>query len=313
VGALAALIAVVSLAPRPAAGQTPTTNWVSLRTPWGDPDLQGVWNNAATASSKVITPLERPGERELERQATREAAPPSFSYFFEGGKALQRKWLIVDPADGILPYTPEGRKQADAFAAQTYGNGGTARCPPGTACTDSYEDRNVYDRCITRGLPGSMMPGFYNHNYHILQTPGYVAVVVEMIHDVRIIPVDGRPHLNQRIRQWLGNSRGHWEGNTLVVETTNFTDKVTDRGLTLFGTGKDARLVERFTRLDADTIDYQFTVDDTSVFTGPWTAAIPMTRVDGPLFEYACHEGNYGLLNILSSARNQEKAAQEAK
>jgi len=158
-----------------------------------------------------------------------------------------------------------------------------------------------------------MMPGFYNHNYHILQTPGYVVLFVEMIHDARIIPVDGRPHLGQHIRQWLGDSRGRWVGNTLVVETTNFTDKVDYRGLTVFGTGRNVHLVERFTRVDADTIDYQFTVDDATVFTRPWTAAIPMTQIKGPLFEYACHEGNYGLPQILSGARVQEKAEGAAK
>ena len=156
------------------------------------------------------------------------------------------------------------------------------------------------------------MPGFYNHNYHILQTPGYVVLLVEMIHDARIIPVDGRPHPGQGIRQWLGDSRGRWEGKTLVVETTNFNDRVNDRGLTVFGAGKDVRLIERFTRVDADTIDYQFTVDDATVFTRPWTAAIPMTKIEGPLFEYACHEGNYCLQDILSGARLQEKAAEEA-
>ena len=148
-----------------------------------------------------------------------------------------------------------------------------------------------------------MMPGFYNHNYHILQTPGYVVILVEMIHDARIIPLDGRPHLDQRIRQWLGDSRGRWEGNTLVVDTTNFTDGVNDRGFTVFGTGRNGHLVERFTRVDADTIDYEFTVDDPTVFTRPWTAAVPMTKTDGPLFEYACHEGNYALPDILSGAR----------
>jgi len=158
-----------------------------------------------------------------------------------------------------------------------------------------------------------MMPGFYNHNYHILQTPGYVVLYVEMIHDARIIPVDGRPHVGQHIRQWLGDSRGRWVGNTLVVETTNFTDKVDYRGLTVFGTGKNVHLVERFTRVDADTIDYQFTVDDATVFTRPWTAAIPMTQIKGPLFEYACHEGNYGLPQILSGARVQEQAEGAAK
>ena len=206
---------------------------------------------------------------------------------------------------GQLPYTPEWRKRADAFAASFRGND--------IGAADSWEDRNVFDQCITRGLPGAMMPGFYNHNYHILQTPGYVVILVEMIHDARIIPVDGRPHLDQRIGQWLGDSRGRWEGNTLVVETTNFTEKVNDRGTTVFGTSKNGRLVERFTRVDEDTIDYQITVDDPTVFTRPWTAAIPMTKTEDPLFEYACHEGNHALPHILSGARAQEKAAEEAK
>src|SRR5262249_62310478 len=138
----------------------------------------------------------------------------------------ERSWRVVERADGTRPDTPEARKQAEAFCATIIGNG----------TADSWLDRNVYERCITRGLPGAMMPGFYNHNYHILQTPGYVVVLVEMIHDARIIPLDGRPHVGQPIRQWLGDSRGRWEGKTLVVETTNFTDKVNDRGLTVFGT-----------------------------------------------------------------------------
>ncbi|PYR49510.1 MAG: hypothetical protein DMF89_12295 [Acidobacteria bacterium] len=302
----------------PVAGQARTARDLSRlsRTPWGDPDLQGLWTNTTT------TPLERPaglaGKQILtdqERVAldaraaeTRDRRPPPGntgaynSFWLEGGKASQRTSLVVDPADGRLPYTLEGRKRADAFAATINGNG----------TADSWEDRNVYERCITRGLPGAMMPGFYNHNYQILQTPGYIVLFVEMIHDARIIPLDGRPHLGQDIRQWLGDSRGHWEGSTLVVETANFTDKVNDRGLTVFGTAKNVRLIERFTRVDGDTIDYQFTVDDSSAFTRPWTASIPMTKIDGPLYEYACHEGNYGLQDILRGARLQDGATDEA-
>ena len=155
------------------------------------------------------------------------------------------------------------------------------------------------------------MPGFYNHNYHIVQTPGYVVILVEMIHDVRIIPLDGRPHVSPEVRQWLGDSRGHWEGNTLVVETTNFNDKVTERGLfipTVFSTGNTLRLIERFTRVNEDTIDYRFTVQDLTTFTDAWTAAIPLNRFDGTLFEYACHEGNYAMPNMLGGARVAEAA-----
>ena len=317
--ALAAVIAVALLAPASDAGQARTAadRWTAPRTMWGHPDLQGMWSNTTT------TRLERPtdlGEKgaltEQERAALDEQAaqrqdrrpPPGNtgaynSFWMEGGKASRRTSLVIDPPDGRVPFTPEARKRADAFNTNINGEG----------TADSWEDRNLYERCITRGLPGAMMPGFYNHNYHILQTPGYVVLFVEMIHDARIIPVDGRPHLGQHIRQWLGDSRGRWVGNTLVVETTNFTDKVDYRGLTVFGTGKNVHLVERFTRVDADTIDYQFTVDDATVFTRPWTAAIPMTQIKGPLFEYACHEGNYGLPQILSGARVQEKAEGAAK
>ena len=148
-----------------------------------------------------------------------------------------------------------------------------------------------------------MIPGGYNNNYQILQTPGYVVILIEMIHDVRIIPLDGRPHAPQSIRQWMGDSRGRWDGNTLVVTTTNFTGKTNFRG-----SSENLRLVERFTRVDAGTINYEFTVDDPASFTKPWTAAIPMTKTEGPIFEYACHEGNYGMTNLLSGARAKKRS-----
>ena len=147
-----------------------------------------------------------------------------------------------------------------------------------------------------------MLPSAYNNNYEIFQGPGYVAIYIEMIHDVRIIPLDGRPHLPQNMRQWLGDSRGHWEGNTLVVDTTNFTEKTHYRG-----SDENLHLIERFTRTDPDTIVYQFTVDDPTAFTKKWTAEAPMTRAHWPIYEYACHEGNYAMKNILSGARAQEK------
>ena len=213
---------------------------------------------------------------------------------------MARTSLIVDPPDGKLP--PLTPKEAKRRA----GSEGYRNREP-----DGPEDRNLYERCISRGLPGAMMPGFYNHNYQILQTPGYVVILVEMIHDARIIPLDGRPHADQRIRQWLGDSRGRWEGNTLVVETTNFT-KVKGRALTVFGGSETTLLVERFTRVDEDTIDYQFTLTDPTEYARPWTASIPMTNLEGSLFEYACHEGNYGLGNILAGARAAEKTGEVA-
>ena len=170
------------------------------------------------------------------------------------------------------------------------------------------EDRGLSERCIlwpTAGPP--MLPSAYNNNYQILQTPGYLVIFIEMIHDFRVIPLDGRPHLPETIRQWMGDSRGRWEGNTLVVDTTNFTDKNSFRG-----SDRNLHLVERFTRIDPETILYRFTVDDATAFTKPWTGEAPMTKTPGPIYEYACHEGNYGMANILSGARADEKALEEA-
>ena len=315
---LLCVMAVMFLAPAGVAGQTLTAaaeNWTPSRTPWGDPDLQGSWTNTTT------TPLQRPdnlGEQDLltdeERAAQDEAGDRareqrgitprtgetgSYNNFWvERGLRLARTSLIVDPLDGRLP--PLTPKEAKRRA----GSEGYRDREP-----DGPEDRNLYERCISRALPGAMMPGFYNHNYQILQTPGYVAILVEMIHDARIIPLDGRPHADQQIRQWLGDSRGRWEGDTLVVETTNFT-KVKGRALTVFGGSETTRLVERFTRVDEQTIDYQFTLTDPTEYARPWTASIPMTSLEGSLFEYACHEGNYGLENILAGARAVEKTAE---
>lgn len=305
------------------AGQSATR----VRTSWGDPDLQGTWTNSTT------TPLERPndvaGKQTLtaEERAARDASLSAAAalerrpaagdtgaynaFWMEPGKASAQTSLIVDPPDGKLPsLTPEAVKQADAVEARR-------RAPPA-----SWEDLNSYDRCITRGLPGAMMPGFYNHNYQIAQTPTHVAIFVEMIHDVRIVPIDGRPHLGPGIRQWMGDARGRWEGQTLVVETTNFNGKVQDvmgdamrlpngdpilpRYYVVFGTG-GLKLVERFTRVDADTIDYRFTVIDPGTFTKPFTVSTPMMRVKEPIFEYACHEGNRGLEHILEAARAEER------
>jgi hypothetical protein len=286
-----------------------------MRTPWGDPDLQGLWTNA------TITPFERPAnlsdkpvltedeaaEYEKQTNAARDADNRGGGTDADLGRAYNQFWydrgnrvvgtrrtsLVTDPADGRVPaLTAAAQQRADERAAAR------KRSP-----ADGPEDRSLAERCIlwpTAGPP--MIPGGYNNNYQVLQAPGYVVILVEMIHDVRIIPLDGRPHLPQTVRQWMGDSRGRWDGNTLVVTTTNFTDKTNFRGAS-----PEMRLVERFTRVDADTMDYQFTVDDPSSFTKTWTAAIPMTKTEGPIFEYACHEGNYGMTNLLSGARAQEK------
>ena len=282
------------------------------RTPWGHPDLQGVWTNSTT------TPLERPADLADKAVLTEEerrvrdadvASRSSFDragslpgvgayneFWMERGALNYRTSLVIDPPDGKIPaMTDAGQARARALSA-------ARRASP----NESYETLNAYDRCISRGLPGAMLPGFYNHNYQIVQTRDHVVILVEMIHDARIVPLDGRPHASAAIRSWLGDSRGRWDGDTLVIETRNVNDKVFERGV-LFGVGGDLQLTERFRRTGADSIDYQFTVNAPSGYTRPWTVAAPMVRIDGPIFEYACHEGNYAVPNILKGARAQEK------
>jgi hypothetical protein len=315
---LAALMAVGSLATVSVSGQTPASETKkkteakassTLRTAWGDPDLQGTWSYAS------LTPLERPAAMEgrafftPEEAAKREAdtqvdAPPRpgdpgtyNALWFDRGKvdSQLRTSLIVDPPDGRLPLSPDGRKRVSSLAEQR-------RAHP----ADSWNDRSAWDRCITyHGVP-PISTG-YNNTYQIFQTPGYVAILVENIHDVRMIPLDGRPRLPDAIRQWNGDSRGHWEGNTLVVETTNYSDKTELR----FPASKNTRAVERFTRVSNDLIDYQFTVEDSTLYTKPWTAVRPMPRLANyQIYEYACHEGNYAMSGILGGARADEKAAE---
>ena len=206
-----------------------------------------------------------------------------------------RTSLIVDPPDGrIPPLTRAAQMRAEARRARR-------REHP----ADSWEDRNLFERCLTRGVP--RLPGAYNNNYLILQTPGYVVILNEMIHETRIVPMDGRPHLRPSVRQWLGDSRGRWEGETLVVETTNFSGQAPFQG-----SGANLHLIERFTRVDADTITYGFAIDDPTTFTGPWAVELPLTKTEGPMYEYACHEGNYDLANILRTQRAEEQATTDA-
>ena len=318
---LAIVMAVGFVASLPVAGQTRTAaadTWTPPRTTWDDPDLQGIWNNLTS------TPLQRTAELAGKEFFTEEEALEFAKQTLQRvdrdrrdggaeadvGRAYNEFWsdrqakyldlpnrrtsLVVDPPDGrVPPLTPMGQARLDARTQ--------ARQHPAA----SWEDRNLWERCITRGLP--RIPGSYNNNFLILQTPGYIVILVEMIHETRIIPLDGRPHLSSHIRQWMGDSRGRWEGNTLVIETTNFTDNQEFRG-----TSKNLRLVEQFTRVDADTIDYRFTIDDPTTYARPWTVALPMNMTGERIFEYACHEGNYGMVGILGGARAQEKTAEEA-
>ena len=211
----------------------------------------------------------------------------------------KRTSLIVDPPDGrIPPLTAEGQKRAAARAEARKQMGGPF---------DGPENRGLAERCIVWNAGPPILPIGYNSNYQIVQNADYVMILTEMIHDVRIIPLDGRPPLPQGIRQLLGSSRGRWEGDTLVVETTNFTDRTAFQG-----SGENLHVTERFTRVSADTLKYEFTVKDPSTWAVPWSAEIPMAAITGPIFEYACHEGNYGLANNLAGARAEEKAAAEA-
>ena len=298
--------------PKTAAG---TKSWTPPRTPWGHPDLQGLWNNGTP------TPLERPDNvagREFlteeewaatakevstraERRPANAAADVALAYnneWYDRGTPLKRSSLIIDPPNGKLPpLTPEGQSRVAARLA--------ARAARGPA--DSWEDRGLQERCILyHGVPPS--PTGYNNNYHIAQTPDYVAIRYEMLAEIRFIPLDGRPHLEPNVRQWMGNSRGHWEGNTLVVETTGYSPKSTF----VFPASDALRVVERFTRTAEGTIDYQYTVHDPATYTKPWTAVLPMVKSEGPIYEYACHEGNYGMTNLLAGSRAEEKAAAEA-
>ena len=325
-GVFAASVAVLWLLPADVAGQgrarsnKPAAKEAAApqRTPWGDPDLQGLWTNTTTtplerlpeASTKtVLTEEERQTLAQQVAERLDQDKPPARAgtivpyneFWYERGTLTNRTSLIIDPPDGkIPPFTPAAQKrwqeQLDARKEHP---------------ADSWLDRSAYDRCISRGMPGTMLPGFYNHNYEIVQAPGYVAILVEMIHDTRVIPLDGRPHLNGTIGQWLGDPRGHWEGNTLVVETTNFNDRMFERGAAT-GFGAGVRMIERIRRIGADQLDYELTVEDPATFTRPWTVSTPMIRTDGPLFEYACHEGNYAMRGILAGARAAEKAAEQA-
>jgi hypothetical protein len=292
--------------------------WTAPRTPDGQPDLQGIWTNA------TITPFERPASlgdkafltaaeaEALERQAAArrdEDGPPrsgdvgSYNQFwFDSGDRVvttKRTSLVVDPPDGRVPLNPAAETARDYNSAHE---------------RDSFEFMSVWDRCITRGVPAGMFPAGYNNAYQIIQTPGYVVIHYEMIHEARIIPIDSRPHVPGHVRLWNGDPRGRWDGNTLIVETTNYNSKGWIATQAAAGRIKGVpqteslHVVERFTPVDANTIEYQVTLEDPKMFTRPWTVAIPLHRNPTyQIYEYACHEGNRSVENILRDARAQEK------
>ncbi len=322
--ALVAALAVLLPAAAPAqSGDAP-------RTPWGDPDLGGVWDYW------TFTPLERPEEFAERATLTAEeaavvaregnaaalardlAAPPgdpgaySQAVWTDRARAtaLTQTALIVDPPDGrIPPLTPEAEAREEARLA---GDGQPVRIRVGGHGAAGPEERGLAERCLLGFSTGPpLLPGGYNNNVQIFQTPDAVALLIEMNHDVRVAPLDGRPALTGGIRQWLGSSRARWEGDTLVVDTRNFTGRTASFSLTglALGSAEGLRLEERFTRVDGDTLLYEFTVDDPASFTRPFSGRLPMKRSSLPLYEYACHEGNYGMENLLRGARAEERAA----
>jgi hypothetical protein len=309
-----AAAAIVLLALTTVQGQTTTK-----KTSWGDPDIQGTWNN------QTLTPLERPAEfankpalteaeaaayeARLRKEGNVDVRQPgtvrdvTLAYndvWWDRGNRIvadRRTSLVIDPADGkIPPLTPAGqrRREAEQKAAATQDD-----------TAGSWEDFDVYSRCIMRSALPRLSTG-YNNNYEIVQSPGYVAIMQEQMHDTRIIKLDGSPHLPSSVRQWLGDSRGHWEGDTLVVETTNFMDNA--RGANFREATPNMVLLERFRRTSDGTLDYRFTITDPDTWTRPWTAALPWNKEEGLIYEYACHEGNYAMKHMLESIRAAERS-----
>ncbi len=334
-GALVTIITAVFLATpmtgraQKPAGKAPAKAWTPPRTPWGDPDISGMFTN----KDEQGVPFERPAEfagrqtitdeefaaraaRSQQQLATDNAefdiatadtrnagavgsatSPPP--HWLDRPKPSRRTSMVVDPPDGrIPPQTPEGQKRAAERAAAR------AQASSGRGPADSYADLSLYVRCITRGLPGSMMPAIYGNSYQIVQGPGWVGIRYEMIHEIRVIPLDARPHVGSPIRSYMGDPRGHWDGNSLVVETTNFRDETAYRG----ANPQTVRLIERFTPVAPDKVEWSVTVDDPTTWARPWTFAMNLTKDETqPVFEYACHEGNYAMKNILTGARAEEK------
>ena len=309
---------VIAVWSPPTLAQQKRSQWTATRTPWGDPDLQGTWTN------ETITPFERPAslantpflteaeasaletraarQRETADDVARPGDVGSYNqvWFDSGTKVVSTRQasLVVDPAEGRVPLRPEALRQREEYDAH---NG------------DAPEFMSPWDRCITRGIPGGFFPAGYNNGYQILQVPGYVVIHYEMIHAARIIPTDGRAHRPSHLRSWDGDSVGRWEGDTLVVDVTNYNGKGWIATNAAAGRMRgilqsDAlHVVERFSRVSASTIHYEVTIDDPKMYTRPWKVAIPLERDDDyRIFEYACHEGNHAVENVLRSARALE-------
>jgi hypothetical protein len=336
IGAITAILTGVALvsACSPSADSPPTSaaidgysqGWRAPRTSWGEPNIAGVYTN----KDENGTPMERPADLEgkrredfspadlaalndRRRELAAERAPtiggvagedtgagPPHWYEHLNAKNSQA-WLITEPSDGKIPaLTEAAQRRAAANRALL-----AKREEP-----DSYTNMSLYDRCVTRGLPNSMMPAIYGNAYDITQAPGYVVIRYEMIHEARVIPIGNSPRLGDAVRAYMGDARGRWEGDTLVVETTNFREGGTIDGYseTFRGVGKDLKIVERFTPVDADTLRWEVRFEDPTTWVAPWAFAMPLKRdPSAQVFEYACHEGNFGLRNILSAARAAER------
>ncbi len=328
---LRVLIVVIVVGSAGLAAQQAPKSYSPPRTPWGDPDLQGTYTNKYEQS----TPLERPNEfagRRVEDVAGAELAdvlakrnkqvleraagvgPLQFRDPLDVTKG-SRAWLIVDPPDGRIPAMTAAAKERigppDPF--QDTGIQGIvnarAREPSsfdGNSSFHSISDLDLWERCITRGVPGAMMPHILGNSYEIVQAPGLVAIRYELVHDVRIIPIDSRPHPARAIEFEMGDARGHWDGTTLVVESTNFKDRSTYRN----ANAATLRLVERFTRTSADKVEWSVTLNDPTTWTRPWTFSMPLTKTETePVLEFACHEGNYAVPHILAGARAAERSS----
>ena len=292
------------------------------RTSWGDPDLAGIYSN----DDETGTPMERPAEfegltladitpekvaeivaerdRRFKAQVDSEAwrnsiSPPPHLIFDTFDRRNKRAWLIVDPVDGKMP-----ARTAEAEARPRVGGVSTNQNSRGPF--NSYRDMGLYDRCITRGIPNSMMPAGYGSRYEIVQSPDTVAIRYEMIHEARVIPLDRRPHIAGSLKQYLGDARGWWDGDTLVVETTNFRGETAPQR-----SSENVKMIERFKRTAADAVEWTVTFEDASTWERPWTYSMPLSQVDHTqkIYEYACHEGNLAMRNILSGARAAEAAA----
>jgi hypothetical protein len=330
---LMAVAAVLALTAQSALAQNAKAlpaakNWTQPETPWGDPDLQGTW----TSDDCIGTPMNRPAnlgeklyfteedlaqrETQLARQRQNDlvetVAPdqrvgtgPPAHWGERARRPCKQTSLVVDPPNGRAPdLLPEAKARPVPEGA---GNNNPK--------ADSWEDFSYYIRCISRGVTGSIFPVIYGNGQQIVQAPGFVTILQEMVHEARVIPMDGRPHANPNIRSYMGDARGHWEGSTLVVETTNFLGNRTGIGLNGGGapTSDALKLVERYTRVGPDEMRYEVTIDDPKTYAGPFKVAFPLTQEPGyKNFEYACHEGNYAMFDSLSGARAQEKAAAEA-